>query len=251
MQIDSLASFRKVLRDRCDFWSVDNKDYDYNLFDFLNENKKMSRDAKDYKNEKPLKYEDLQFLNSGSARQYIVMDLDKHHTLVEKSLKLQTILFLEPNDLHTNFELYKPVLVPKNAPTSHLDKDQYRDYLDRLHKNLESEKTQYKQKYEQLKDMLENEYNWRVAELERDYTSNRKLLAMIKIRPSMRKSLKTNLDELKEKFISGPYSPASVRPNLDFDEQKKPTLHDNYPGGSEIRAAKKRFDARKTQKSSK
>lgn len=253
--MESLGDFQNSLRNRCDFWDGrDNRKYDGDesdeeVWNFLSENQKHSLDFEDYKNQKPLNYDELQFSSHKSCRRYIFIDLDKDRNLVPKSLSKECLpIFNLEDHIHTKFEIYNPILVSKNAPTSNLGKDKYREYMKCIDKKLESDKVNYRKTYEDMMNSIKHEYEYRISELERRYTSYRKLLAMIKIRPRMRKSLKSNLIQLKRKFISGPDSPASLRPNLDFDEDKMPTLHDNYPGGTEVRAAKKRFESRKTQR---
>jgi hypothetical protein len=252
--LESLGYFQNSLRNNCDFWdnpSGNERKYESReeeVWDFLSENQKESLDFEDYKNQKPLNYDELQYSSHGTCRRYIIIDLDKDRNLVPKSLGIECLPFDLMKDIHNKFEIYNPIRVNKNAPTSNLGKDKYREYMKDINKRLESDKVNYRKTYEAMMDSIKHEYEYRISELERRYTSYRKLLAMMKIRPRMRKSLKSNLEKIKRKFISGPDSPASLRPNLDYDEEKMPTLHDNYPGGTEVRAAKKRFESRKTQR---
>jgi hypothetical protein len=112
-----------------------------------------------------------------------------------------------------------------------------------LNTYFESERRRYEEIYDKLKNVIKNEYDYRIRTLGRRRAEAQKLLAAKKIRPNMKKSLRANLGKIKAQLVSTPGSPVSLRPNPNYDEDKKATLHTNWPGGSEVRKAQKRFNA--------
>jgi hypothetical protein len=239
---ETVEDLKKKLREFGNFWERRMTKEEKKMFRFLLDGTRISKDWRLYQH--PLEADDLECQNVDGCPLFVFIDLDENLNLVPDSLTLKH--HATDGIIHKDFEAYEPINVVDNVPPT-LQALAFRKYMTSLDTYFESEKHRCGQIYDQLKGVIKDEHDFHVRTLNRQHAAARKLLAAKKIRPNMKKSLKSNLDKIKAQLVSrppsgddSPGSPASLRPNLNYDETRKPTLHDNYPGGKEVREASQR-----------